>query len=169
MQLPSGLVCKSTSAKVEARIVDAFGPPFDRRHYVTGSLKYRQLHPQPVLVSVPTFHIFVINNLPAWAMFGLCYSHSSNTGGPTKFDFNSTSIAAGPTVRYYFPVSEKIYLFPEVDLAFARIVSRDTPDGSPTVESTTTQSLFRAGLGATYFLAKNVGFEGFAYYQNLNS
>ncbi len=117
----------------------------------------------------PNISYFVINNLAAGAMISSSYSQSTTTVGSIKFDSNSSSIGAGPTVRYYFPVSEKIYLFPELDMVFAKSTARNTPDGSPTVESTNTQSIFRVGVGGTYFIAKNVGLEGFAYYQNLNS
>jgi hypothetical protein len=99
--------------------------------------------------------------------FGLSGSSSDAIG----FKNTSSSIGAGPTVRYYFPVADKLYLFPELDLIWSRNHTKSTqsPPATPgTTENTTNASTFRIGAGAAYFIAKNVGLEGFLYYQNVD-
>lgn len=106
----------------------------------------------------PTISYFFIENLAVGVITPYTYSNNS-FGGITT---NSNSYSIGPTVRYYFPLNEHWAIFPEVDYSAGWQKSHDNTAST----SSTNIHLFRGGAGATYFINKNVGIEGFLYYQD---
>ena len=81
-----------------------------------------------------------------------------------SFESRSNAFTIGPTVRYYFPLSSKWALFPQAEYTFMRSYSKGIDLSTNTEYTTTskTQSM-KLGAGITYFLADNVGVEGFLY------
>jgi hypothetical protein len=112
----------------------------------------------------PDVSYFFIDRLAAGLITNFNIGGSSSDA--SGFKANSSSIGAGPTVRYYFPVTDKVYLFPEIDLIWSHNHTKITSPPAATIETTSNSSTFRIGAGAAYFIAKNVGLEGFLYYQN---
>ena len=114
----------------------------------------------------PNVSYFFVDNLAAGIMLNTAASRSTTDGSDNKT--TTSSISAGPTIRYYFPVTEKFYIFPEMDLLFGSSTSKVTNPPITETTSKTNQTVFRLGAGVSYFIAKNVSLEGFLYYQDQN-
>lgn len=112
----------------------------------------------------PNVSYLLARNFAAGVMLNI--DGSSSKSDVSDFKSETNALSAGPTIRYYFPVADKFYVFPELDLLFGNSNSKVTL--APGVEGTSkfSQTIFRAGAGGSYFIAKNVGFEGYLYYQN---
>ncbi|HWA35893.1 MAG TPA: outer membrane beta-barrel protein [Cyclobacteriaceae bacterium] len=117
----------------------------------------------------PSASYFVVDRFAA----GLITSYSvgnattETAGGSVKTSNVSSGI--GPTIRYYLPLGEKIWLFPEVDYLWNWNHSKIEAFGSTPTDSKSNSQTFRIGPGLAYFIAKNVGVEGILYYQNVNN
>jgi hypothetical protein len=95
------------------------------------------------------------------------FTHSATLG----LDPNSknTSIALGPSIRYYLRLSENCFLFPEVSYNYGWYINKGMQYDRASQElfygrSVSTQNSFKVGGGVTYFLNKNIGIEGVLSY-----
>jgi hypothetical protein len=89
-------------------------------------------------------------------------------------DSKSTSIGAGPVIRYFIPAGEKLVFFPEMSYSIDRQkiegrlldpVSGNTQPFEWTVKGGT----YSLGFGGAYFLSGNVALEGILSYRKSNS
>ncbi len=117
----------------------------------------------------PSVSYFVMDRFATGLMTSYSYgrSTSESVGGTAKT--TSSSEGVGPTVRYYFPLGDKVWMFPEVDYLWNWNHTTLEITSAPTSESKSNNKTLRLGLGVAYFIAKNVGLEGIVYYQDFTT
>ncbi len=113
----------------------------------------------------PAISYFFLDRLAAGLITPLSFGNTTDSSIPS--DFRTSNYSIGPTVRYYFPIVPQWAVFPQIDYSYGWQSSKyNYMTTSNTTK--TTSNLFRAGIGITYFIAKNVGLEGILYYQSIN-
>jgi len=119
----------------------------------------------------PNIGYFVIDKLA----LGLSASISAGKTSYENIDAYSrnTTFGAGPFVRYYFPM-DRWAIFPYVSYSLSTTNTKGRSFGYDPILTTnyhynTTQKTFSAGVGATYFITRNIGLEGIVSYQAYNS
>jgi outer membrane protein len=113
----------------------------------------------------PSVSYMVLKNFSIGAIVPFQYAKSSNDSQKST----STNYSLGLAVRYYFPFKQWA-IFPEISYAHGNFIS-NSPALVPSTgqieqrKITGTTSLFKTGVGITYFVNKNVGIEGVLYIQ----
>ena len=123
--------------------------------YTSGSVTYNE-HKDRSFSLIPKGGYFIIENLSVGLEF--LFARSSNQHVDSEGKVTMTSFAAGPFVRYYYPL-EKVYPFAELELMAGTCVGKYPTSGpDPEVER---YSLFNPGftLGVAVPLADMVTFD----------
>lgn len=123
--------------------------------YTSGSDTYNE-HKARAFSLIPKGGYFIIDNLSAGLEF--LFARSSNRHVDSEGKVTMTSFAAGPWVRYYYPL-EKVYPFAELELMAGTSVGK-YPTSGPDLE-VERYSLFSPGLtlGLAVPLADMVTFD----------
>jgi hypothetical protein len=116
----------------------------------------------------PSVSYFFAPNFAAGLITSYSYSTSKSESSAVTSKTNILSSGVGPTVRYYFPLGGKVWLFPEVDYLWGSSHTQSSSNGTVTNDLNGNTQTFRIGPGVAYFITKSVGVEGLVYYQNLN-
>lgn len=122
-------------------------------------------YPQGSFTLTPTVGYFVIDNLMIGVQptFGYTWTFNSK--------YKSTSVGAGPVIRYYFPVG-KFSIFPELTASFraqtftSQVFNPDTGSFDAWVTNKLNQTQFRGGVGCSWFPFSNIGIEGILSYRS---
>ncbi len=117
----------------------------------------------------PSVSYFFADQLAAGVITSYSTSKSSSESPGGTIKSTNVSSGIGPTIRYYFPLGEKVWLFPEADYVWNWNHTTIESAGTATVDSRSNSQTFRIGPGVAYFIAKNVGVEGIVYYQHVNN
>jgi hypothetical protein len=113
----------------------------------------------------PNISYFLANRFAVGIITPL--SISDNTAPSSSLSSKSYSI--GPTVRYYFPISEQWAIFPQLDYTYQWTELRIDQFNLGPGDLKSTATVFRINMGITYFITRNVGLESILYYQNTNA
>jgi hypothetical protein len=116
----------------------------------------------------PSVSYFFADKFAAGLITNYSYSATKSESGGVTSKTNILSNGIGPTVRYYFPLGEKVWLFPEVDYLWGGSHTQLRSNGAVTNDLKGSTRTFRIGPGVAYFITKSVGIEGLLFYQNQN-
>ena len=120
----------------------------------------------------PNVGYFLADRFASGVIVSFTKTRSENS--VNEIDSRTSTFGFGPSFRYYFPLSEKVALFPRVSYIFQKTVQHgaifDPVSGGVIEETDKTKSgTLNAGGGLTYFLNKNIGVEGILNYQAYSS
>lgn len=129
----------------------------------TGGLNFLDLSEETGAGTIFSFSIapnvgyFVTDGLAVGAAVGLGFSNNDNS--------NSSNFSFGPFARYYINLGDAaLKPFATAGVGFSRSTFNPDQGDKVTRDGTSLQ----LGIGATYFLTRNVGLEAILGYNNIN-
>jgi outer membrane protein len=140
---------------------------YESTYYPNG---YKTENKSNVLSITPSYGYFIIDNLCVGANVSALFGHSTSaaSGVYSEFESRSRSIGAGPLVRYYLPLDDKLYAYAQTGYTWNWSNVKFDTAFDPSAKTTTTlksrYTLWDAGLGLAYFVNPSTAIEaGFNY------
>ena len=124
----------------------------------------------------PGYGLFLIDNLCVGASVGLDWNKAKDDPAISQDGviIKSRSLSAGPFVRYYVPIHDKLYAFAHASYNWQRFRTETTYTNSlganpagpiiPPIVSKTTLNTLALGAGVSYFLNPNIALEAAVSY-----
>jgi hypothetical protein len=134
-----------------------------RNFLIGGNISFNQ-RPNHYEGSInPGISYFFLDRFAAGLVIPYSFSSDSYNYGEEA----SASLQVGPTLRYYFPLNEKLAVFPQFDYAYGIKNEKQIDDytGRPYVNQSY-GNMLRYNAGVTYFITKQVGIEGIFSWTN---
>lgn len=112
---------------------------------------------------------FFTDNLAA----GLLINWNSVTSDNGSNETTNSSFTIGPFVRYYFPIAERLAVYPQLSIGFGGATNEsvvDLPSGGTQVRGTDdTAWNWGLGVGGAYFIGDQVSIDLFLGYNRINT
>jgi opacity protein-like surface antigen len=152
----------------------------EKNQYVNKVLYYydKSESTSKTLSLTPTYGYFIANNLCVGANISTVFTRTTfpETVNAPELEGNSRSLGAGPLVRYYIPLDDKLYAFATAGYTWFWTRSENESAGNGRVITTNTSksryTTLDAGLGLSYFINPSAAVEagfGYTHARNIDS